>query len=200
MGEFNFPMPSAKPDRSAPFLLTPPNHSEDEKSAVIYKATNRITGWAYIGRTQKTMEERRHFHEKQALLPDSISINRQPGIFDGKPKSANYCRYFYNAMRKYGPESFDWEVVARIPASEAYDAERAAIQAHKTLCPNGYNLERGGKTDFAESPGKPVDYRSEVRTEDIIRLRMAGKTHKAIARELGCGVSIVRGRLRRSRS
>lgn len=77
-----------------------------------------------------------------------------------------------------------------------YEAEEKAIRAHKTRSPHGYNLERGGKTDFVDRPGKPADYRVDIRTEDIARLRQAGKPYVDIAHELGCDRSLVRNRLK----
>ena len=180
------------------FALTSPEKSAGGRTVIIYKATNRFNNRAYIGQTEKPLGVRRHEHEQRARLggvPDTQG--NFPG-FGAERKSMNHCRHFYNILRPY-PESFDWEVLAEVPWSDRHKAEREMIRTHETLTtqkPGGYNVEPGGETEFVHKAGKPVNYRADIRIEDIVRLRQAGKSHADIARELGCDKSLVRRRLK----
>ena len=178
------------PVKARPALdLIPPEKSAGAPTAIIYKATNRVTKWAYIGQTRKPLNVRRREHEA------NVAARRSGDIFGAGKRTSNYCRYFYNAMRKFGAEAFDWETLARVPAGMAHETEKEMIRAHGTMHPDGYNLEKGGATKFAEKPNKPVDFRADIRTEDIVRMRQAGMSHNDIARKLGCDRSLVRRRL-----
>ena len=57
---------------------------------IIYKATNKINGKVYIGQTEKTLEHRKEVHHRDSERMDT---------------------YFYRAIRKYGWENFEWEVI-----------------------------------------------------------------------------------------
>lgn len=61
------------------------------KTSIIYMATNLVNGKSYVGRTVKGLEHRRKNHIWAAL--------------SGKGK------YFHRAIRKYGKDSFGWEVL-----------------------------------------------------------------------------------------
>ena len=182
-------------DKKQPPLFSPANEMDNEKEVIIYKATNSKNGKAYIGRTNQPLCKRKRSHERNVLRTDANA--RQLKFFGEKPESANYCRHFYNAIRKFGPEKFVWEIIDRVPQSKAYEAERKAIREHKTRPRNGYNWEHGGLTDFVERPGKPVNYRGDISTEEIIRLHKAGWSKRAIARHFKCDVHIIRDRLKR---
>ena len=56
------------------------------------------------------------------------------------------CEYFYNAIKKYGWENFDHEIVANnLTADEADNFERLLIKEFDLQNPDkGYNLESGG--------------------------------------------------------
>jgi group I intron endonuclease len=57
---------------------------------IIYKATNLINNKIYIGKTIRTLDDRRKAH-----------------IIE----SHNSKVYFHDAIRKYGENSFSWEVL-----------------------------------------------------------------------------------------
>jgi group I intron endonuclease len=85
---------------------------------MIYKATNKINGKIYIGRTVKTLEERKYNHEKST---DDT--------------------YFHQALRKYGVDNFEWEVIHETD----YDNEQYYIEKYNSLDRNvGYNTAIGG--------------------------------------------------------
>lgn len=93
----------------------------------VYQARNRINGKRYVGKTSKTMSERREEHEKSA---------GNGGVV---------CKCFHAALRKYGSDAFEWRVLMREDdPDELNDAERVCIRAYRTKAPNGYNLTDGG--------------------------------------------------------
>jgi group I intron endonuclease len=94
---------------------------------IVYKATNKINGKAYIGQTCRSLTRRRNEHKRAAL--------------DDKYKSP-----FHEAMRKYGVDNFEWEILAERKTTRSLDrAEARLIRKYKSHCKeNGYNLTSGG--------------------------------------------------------
>lgn len=94
---------------------------------LIYKATNIINGKVYIGQTSKTLEERKKAHKKDSQRLDT---------------------YFYRAIRKYGWESFEWEVLQdSISTREELDQlEKYYIKLYDSFDnpEKGYNTQSGG--------------------------------------------------------
>jgi len=92
---------------------------------IIYKATNKVNGRLYIGQTSCTLDERIQKHISQA---------KAGGGF-----------IFAKALRKYGSESFEWEILSEHPDQEALDAaEIEAIEWFNAIGPKGYNIREGG--------------------------------------------------------
>jgi group I intron endonuclease len=93
-------------------------------TAIVYLATNRVNGKRYVGATSKGLSARRRQHEK------ALNAKRTT------------CRYFHAAIRKYGPESFDWIVLAECTGFD--DALRQEVRLISEIRPE-YNLTRGGQ-------------------------------------------------------
>lgn len=90
--------------------------------SVIYKATNNQTNQSYIGFATDFVS-RKHNHKQRA-------IKGEPG-------------YFYNAIRTYGWDNFDWEILCE---NATFDDEIRLIAEHNTHYKNGgYNLTNGGE-------------------------------------------------------
>lgn len=91
--------------------------------AVIYKATNLITGKSYIGF-------------------DSNWPNRKFGhIYNSKNENEN-TSYFHRSIQKHGIENFQWEIIKE---DATLEDEIRLIEVHKTFhMDGGYNLTRGG--------------------------------------------------------
>lgn len=90
---------------------------------IIYRATNKVNGKAYIGQTVRTLEQRKVQHLK-----------------------SKNCRAFNHALQKYGSENFEWDVLYTAPDLETLNfMEDYYITKHNTLGPDGYNLMAGGK-------------------------------------------------------
>lgn len=99
----------------------------------IYKFINKINGHLYIGQTNN-IEARKRNHKS-----DSFNIN-----------SNGYNLPFHAAVRKYGWENFNFEIIEEIDDAfgQEYidERERYFIQINNSLVKNGcgYNLALGG--------------------------------------------------------
>lgn len=116
----------------------------------IYCHTNRGTGLKYIGLTKLGLARRWTLHVRTAM----------------KDATGYHCRYFHAAIRKYGEDAFDHEVLADGIATveEANVAEVKWIADLGTLAPNGYNLSAGGgaKNDHPETKVRRSEARRAV--------------------------------------
>lgn len=108
----------------------------------IYKITNLINGKVYIG---------------QSVRP---KVRFQEHWNNAKNKRDNYP--IHNAMRKYGKENFQMEI---LEWTEEYDQrEKDWINFYNSLFPNGYNLIEGGHSPIMLGENNP---RNSI-TEDIL--------------------------------
>lgn len=94
----------------------------------VYCATCRITGKKYIGITSQTLKRRIEAHNSSAIRVQHKNI------------------IFHKAIRKYGKDAFEWEVLETCKTTEELRArEVALISEMKTMSPNGYNMTIGGE-------------------------------------------------------
>lgn len=91
----------------------------------IYKITNIVNNKAYIGQSVR-IERRIAEHRQSALRGDDEVL--------------------YRAMRKYGLQNFQYEVICECEPSQLDELEQYYIQQYHTLLPNGYNYQLGGST------------------------------------------------------
>lgn len=75
---------------------------------IIYQATNRSNGKRYIGATKHSIRHRStgHWHDANGR---------------------NFCRIFGAALRKYGRDGFDWEVLVRCSSKEEMVREEVRL-------------------------------------------------------------------------
>lgn len=130
--------------------------------AELYKITNTITGKSYIGYTSKTSQKRftEHFN-------DAIKYNRDKN------------RKFYNAIRKYGEDCWQVEIlIENLSVIEAKEKEIELIQFYNTYN-EGYNATRGGDGNN----GIIMSEESNIKRSNVLKGiskkydRMLGKTH-----------------------
>ena len=93
---------------------------------IIYKSTCTLNGKIYIGQTIQALKLRRRAHETAARQ------NRTSTAFN-------------SALRKYGVENFEWEILETCDARDLNERETEAIRTWNSICPNGYNIQTGGK-------------------------------------------------------
>jgi group I intron endonuclease len=95
---------------------------------IIYLHTNQINGKVYVGQTWDTLRE--------GWLSHTSHARRYRGR----------CPHFHAAIRKYGPEVFDHQVLATADTQEKLDNhERVWIILLRSNDPEfGYNIRSGG--------------------------------------------------------
>lgn len=99
----------------------------------IYKYTNKINNKQYIGQTNN-IERRKKQH-----LQDSFHCHKGHEISHNLP--------FHSAVRKYGIDNFDFEILEIIDTEdwqEVNNLESEYIKKYNSLVPNGYNLQAQG--------------------------------------------------------
>lgn len=93
----------------------------------IYKITNNINGKSYIGQSVN-IKKRFNAHKSAAFNPN------------GK----NYDFPLYKAIRKYGIDSFKFEILEECKECELDEREIYYISKYKTHSKKGYNQNDGG--------------------------------------------------------
>lgn len=94
--------------------------------ALIYKITNKYTGTAYIGKTTRTIEVRLQEHHRDCEKYENSNIP------------------LYNAIQKYGWDSFDIELIETNIPNDMIDEKEQFYIAYYDTYNNGYNATRGG--------------------------------------------------------
>lgn len=118
----------------------------------IYVITNKIDNKKYVGQTiGKDVYDR---------WSDYYNVRK-----------SQIGSYFYNALKKYRPENFKFEIICICFDSDCDIYEKNYIKKFNTLVPNGYNLREGGKNgkQHPESIEKRrIANTGKKRTEDHI--------------------------------
>lgn len=105
---------------------------------IIYKATNKLNNKIYIGQTLYSLAKRKAQHKYS--------------IYELKLKNK-----FYNAIRKYGWDNFQWEIIFdNVEPENLGHIEKISILKYDTL-KNGYNSTTGGeKYEVSETTRKKI--------------------------------------------
>ena len=95
----------------------------------IYKATNTITGKCYIG-FDSHWPKRKYAHNSYSFIPGTTQ----------------YDTVFHRAVRKYGKDSFTWEVIYQSSDQEycLHIMEPFFIKEFNSFGNRGYNMTVGG--------------------------------------------------------
>lgn len=99
----------------------------------IYKITNLVNGKSYIGQSiniDKKIKE--HFWKAQ------------------NENDVSYNSVLHLAIRKYGKENFQCEVIEECDVDIIDEKERNYIKEYNTVVPNGYNILSGGQAKRSE--------------------------------------------------
>ena len=107
----------------------------------VYMHTNKINGKKYVGQTCQEPEKR--------WL---------------KGEGYRGCRYFYNAIKKYGWDAFEHEILAsNLTKDEADNFEKLLIDKLSLMNPeNGYNLKEGGSHGKLSEESKELVRQSKL--------------------------------------
>lgn len=130
----------------------------------IYKITNKINNKSYIGQ--------------------SIDIERRWRQHKTEPFNSNadtYNTIFYRAIRKYGLDNFQFEILEQCSEDQLNEKEKYWIQQYNTYMDNpnsqGYNMTKGGECTSLES---------QYDCNYILELWNQGKNHQEILNIVKC--------------
>ena len=122
----------------------------------IYKIVNKIDGKTYIGQTIQDLEER----WKQHCKPSSN------------------CRYLKSAIKKYGFDNFDFNLICICFDDDLNKYENSYINQYNSIVPNGYNLREGGKSSkHHEETKKKISEKLKNRIDLLHSRHQLGKPH-----------------------
>lgn len=129
----------------------------------IYKLTNKVNGKMYIGQTVRSMAERLAGHKRNY--------------------ERNVHTKLYDAMRKYGWDKFDAEVIEVCSSLEALNARETYWIKYYNTVENGYNMYYGGDNNcmFVKEIAEKHDERmrtKEVREKISKTMKEYHATHK----------------------
>jgi group I intron endonuclease len=129
----------------------------------IYKATNKINGKSYIGF-------------------DSAWPNRMNNHKHNASNKKHFKYALYNAIRKYGWDNFEWEVVYQSKDRDYIlkEMETHFIKEYNTFGNNGYNMTMGGEGAFGYKHTKEFIEWNRIRQIQWIKDNgsyMTGKKH-----------------------
>lgn len=97
---------------------------------IVYKATNKINGKCYIGQTRHSLERRKLSHLRCAR------------------KGVN--THFYNAIRKYGEENFEWEIICSTSDKRRLNELETFYITKYDSIKHGYNMVDGGDNNIMD--------------------------------------------------
>jgi group I intron endonuclease len=111
----------------------------------IYKIVNITTNKCYIGQAVS------HILNHNRYRPYGSNRRLRCHISEAFSTKKNQSHYLNNAIRKYGGDDFELEVLECCEVSEADERETYHITSNNSIFPDGYNLKLGGK-QFAHTP------------------------------------------------
>lgn len=109
---------------------------EEKRDHKIYKYTNKVNGKVYIGRTCQSLSRRAC----------------------GTGSGYKHCTYFYNAIKKYGWENFEGEIIEdNLTDDEALERETFWIKEYMSTDPNiGYNIVETNYRNYKEETRQKI--------------------------------------------
>jgi len=126
---------------------------------VIYKSTNKINGKSYIGKTIQDFDRYIQFHLSDART------NRYPN------------RVFHRAIRKYGEDNFEWNIIEQVNNDKLNEREIYYINLFDTF-ENGYNMTTGGDGAECGENNAFCKLSSEKRMKIILKGNKKRKQHR----------------------
>lgn len=127
---------------------------------LIYKAVNKLNGKVYIGQTQGDLEKRKRQHLKKA---------------HGGVKT-----HFYDAIRKYGDDAFEFSVVCEAKTKADLNLlETYYIQKYDSI-KAGYNMVDGGDNNVMCIDSVYKKHKAKMQSEET-RKKLSDTMKKKIA-------------------
>lgn len=135
----------------------------------IYKITNKINNKSYIGKSKHIYERWRQHHTEPY-----------------NPNARTYNTIFYRAIRKYGLDQFQFEILEECSEEQLNEKEKYWIKKYNTyiLEPDsqGYNMTEGGEM---------TSFQLQYDINLIEKLWKEGKTHQEIREIVNCGQQVL---------
>lgn len=130
----------------------------------IYKYQNKINGHIYIGQSID-IAQRQYNHKSSAF----------------NEKSCDYNSQFHQAIRKYGLQNFDFEVIAELTPEEytrelLNQLEIFFIKYYDSFH-NGYNASEGGDTVDSKTRSGELNGKAKLTEEDVKYIRECYNAH-----------------------
>jgi 23S rRNA pseudoU1915 N3-methylase RlmH len=119
----------------------------------IYKIKNKIDNKIYIGQTTQDLERR----------------------WKGHRKNSSNCRYLKSALKKYGVENFDFQLICITFDNQLDDMEIKYIEQYNCLVPNGYNIRLGGNSGKHNEETKRKIAATLLKNRKVIQFDIEGK-------------------------
>lgn len=133
----------------------------------VYVHINKINGKKYVGQTVKGNKPWRRWDNGNGYVN---------------------CKYFYHAIKKYGWDNFEHEVIANnLTAEEADNFERLLIVKLDTMNPDkGYNLEPGGTKNktLSENTRKKISESHMGEKNPMYGVRLIGEKNGMYGKHL----------------
>ncbi len=124
---------------------------------IIYKATNKINGKCYIGQTRHSLEHRKNIHLSKA----------KQGVET----------HFYQAIRKYGAENFEWEVLCTANDKQTLNELETYFITKYDSIKRGYNMVDGGDNNIMDIESVKTHH-DEVMQSDEVRKKISESMKK----------------------
>lgn len=114
---------------------------------IIYKATNKINGKCYIGQTRHSLEHRKTIHLRYA----------KKGV----------DTHFYQAIRKYGEENFEWEIICSTNNKKHLNELETFYITKYNSIQNGYNMVDGGDNNIMDIESVKTKHDKAMRSPEV---------------------------------
>lgn len=114
---------------------------------IIYKATNKVNGKCYIGQTRHSIEVRKRKH----LLCARKGVKTN----------------FYKAIRKYGADNFEWEIVCSTNDKQKLNELETFYITKYDSIKNGYNMVDGGDNNVMDIESVKTKHDEVMRSPEV---------------------------------
>jgi group I intron endonuclease len=113
---------------------------ETQRFCEIYRIINLVNNKIYVGQAVS------HILNHRRYRPYGREGRFRSHISEAFSNKKNQSHYLNNAIRKYGVDNFNVELIEYCLLENSDDREKYYINHLNSLYPNGYNLKNGGKT------------------------------------------------------
>lgn len=128
---------------------------------LIYLARNIVNGKCYVGQTAQTLSKRRNQHINNAGNGSTMM--------------------FHEAIRKYGIDNFEWEILDSCSDSKIVDSlESLYIAKYDTFGENGYNATINGQGSGRIKRNPPLRNVNSKDTYELAAISVLKKKNKGL--------------------